>query len=164
MNKQEITFVINDKERTLSVYPNELLLNVIREAPEVQLTGTRYACGIGECGACTVIMDGAPVMACLTLAVAADGSEITTIEGVAEPDGTLHPIQEAFVEHGAVQCGFCTSGMVLMGKALYDENPKLKGVTEADLREYYKGNLCRCTGYTSIARAVMSCAQEEDTA
>lgn len=160
MNKRDITLVVNGKKRTLSVYPNELLLNVVRE--DLQLTGAKYACGIGECGACTVLVDGVPVLSCLTLAVAADGSEITTIEGVAEPDGTLHPVQEAFIEHGAVQCGFCTPGMVILGKALCDENPGLVGVTEADVQEYFKGNLCRCTGYTSIVRAVMSCAQEED--
>lgn len=159
MNKQDITLVINGKERHLSVFPNELLLNVIRE--DLQLTGTKYACGIGECGACTVLVDGVPVLACLTLAVAVDGSRITTIEGVAEPDGTLHPVQEAFLEHSAVQCGFCTPGMVLMGKALCDEHPGLVGITEADVQEYFKGNLCRCTGYTSIVRAMMSCADPQ---
>ena len=158
MKKHEITIGVNGKKRHLSVLPNDLLLNVIRE--DLELTGTKYACGVGECGACTVLMDGAPVLSCLTLAVAADGREITTIEGVAEPDGSLHPVQEAFVEHGAVQCGFCASGMVLLGKALYDENPGLAGITEKDVQEYYRGNLCRCTGYSSIVRAVMSCAKE----
>lgn len=156
---RDITLVVNGKERHLSVFPNELLLNVIRE--DMQLTGTKYACGVGECGACTVLVDGAPVLSCLTLAVAVDGSEITTIEGVAEPDGSLHPVQEAFLEYSAVQCGFCTPGMVLMGKALCDENPGLAGITEADVQEYFKGNLCRCTGYTSIVRAIMSCAEDK---
>jgi carbon-monoxide dehydrogenase small subunit len=125
------------------------------------LTGTTYACGIGECGACTVILNGAPILACLTLAVAVDGSEITTIEGLTNADGTLHPMQQAFLDHSAVQCGFCTPGMILLGKAMSDENPGLKGITEEDINSYFKGNLCRCTGYTSIVRAVMSCAQEE---
>lgn len=159
MNKRDIELVVNGEKRSLRVFPNELLLNVIRE--DLQLTGTKYVCGVGECGACTVLLDGVPVLSCLTLAVAVDGSEITTIEGVAEPDGKLHPVQEAFLEHNALQCGFCTPGMVLMGKNLCDENPGLKGVTEADVREHLKGNLCRCTGYTSIVRAVMSCAKEE---
>jgi len=158
VKKHEITIGVNGKKLNLSVFPNDLLLNVIRE--DLELTGTKYACGVGECGACTVLMDGAPVLSCLTLAVAADGREITTIEGVAEPDGSLHPVQEAFLEHGAVQCGFCASGMVLLGKALYDENPGLAGITEKDVQEYYRGNLCRCTGYSSIVRAVMSCAKE----
>lgn len=156
MSRRDITLVVNGEKRYLSVFPNELLQNVIRE--DLQLTGTKYACGIGECGACTVLVDGVPVLSCLTLAVAVDGSEITTIEGVAEPDGSLHPVQEAFLEYGAVQCGFCTPGMVIMGKALCDENP---GLTEADVQEYFKGNLCRCTGYTSIVRAVMSCADPQ---
>lgn len=159
MNKQDITLVVNGEKRYLSVFPNELLLNVIRE--NLQLTGTKYACGIGECGACTFLVDGVPILSCLTLAVAADGSEITTIEGVAEPDGSLHPVQEAFLEYGAVQCGFCTPGIVLMGKALCDENPGLTGITETDVQKYFKGNLCRCTGYTSIVRAVMSCADPQ---
>lgn len=158
MKKHEITIGVNGKKRHLGVFPNDLLLNIIRE--DLELTGTKYACGVGECGACTVLMDGAPVLSCLTLAVAADGREITTIEGVAEPDGSLHPVQEAFLEHGAVQCGFCASGMVLLGKALYDEHPGLTGITEKDVQEYYRGNLCRCTGYSSIVRAVMSCAKE----
>ena len=162
MKKHEITIGVNGKKRNLSVFPNDLLLNVIRE--DLELTGTKYACGVGECGACTVLMDGAPVLSCLTLAVAADGREITTIEGVAEPDGSLHPVQEAFLEHGAVQCGFCASGMVLLGKALYDENPGLAGITEKDVQEYYRGNLCRCTGYSSIVRAVMSCAENSPSA
>jgi carbon-monoxide dehydrogenase small subunit len=160
MNKRDITLIVNGKKRHLSVFPNELLLNVVRE--ELQLTGTKYACGVGECGACTVLVDGVPLLSCLTLAVAVDGSEITTIEGVAKPDGSLHPLQEAFLEHGAVQCGFCTPGMIIMGKALCDENPGLKGLTESDVQKFFKGNLCRCTGYTSIVRAVMSCKQDQE--
>ena len=159
MNKQNITLIVNGEKRSLSVFPNELLLNVIRE--DLQLTGTKYACGVGECGVCTVLVDGVPILACLSLAVAVDGSEITTIEGLVDADGKLHPMQKAFLDHSSVQCGFCTPGMILMGKAIYDEYPGLKGLTEADVMEYFKGNLCRCTGYSSIVRAVMSCAQEE---
>lgn len=155
MNKQDITLVVNGEKHHLSVFPNELLLNVLRE--ELQLTGTKYACGVGGCGACTVLVDDVPILSCLTLAVAVDGSEITTIEGVAKADGSLHPLQESFLKLGAVQCGFCTPGMIIMGKALCDENPGLKGLTESDVQKYFKGNLCRCTGYTSIMRAVMSC-------
>ena len=153
MKKLAITLIVNGEQRHMDVYPNELLLNVIRD--DLQLTGTKYACGIGECGACTVQLDGAPVLSCLVLAASADGCEITTVEGVAEPDGTLHPVQRAFVEHGAIQCGFCTSGMIMMGKALVDENPGLVGIEEADIHEHFKGNLCRCTGYSSIARAML---------
>ena len=159
MNKRDITLVINGKKRHLSIFPNELLLNVLRE--DLQLTGTKYACGVGGCGACTVLVDDIPILSCLTLAVAVDGSKITTIEGLAKPDGSLHPMQEAFLEHGAVQCGFCTPGMIIMGKALWDENPGLKGLTEWDVQKYFKGNLCRCTGYTSIMRAVMSCKKDK---
>jgi len=155
VNKQDIKLVINGEKRDLSVFPNELLLNVIRE--DLQLTGTKYACGVGECGACTVLVDDVPILSCLALAVAVDGREITTIEGVAKPDGSLHPVQKAFIEHSAVQCGFCTPGMIIMGKSLCDENPGLRGITEADVQKYFKGNLCRCTGYTSIVRAMMSC-------
>lgn len=155
---RDITLIVNGEKRSLKVFPNELLLNVIRE--DLQLTGTKYGCGVGECGACTVLVDGVPVLSCLTLAVAVNGSEITTIEGVAEPDGSLHPVQEAFLKYSAFQCGFCTPGMVLMGKALCDENPGLTGLAESDVKEYFKGNLCRCTGYTSILRAIMSCAKK----
>ncbi len=154
MNEREITLIVNGETRRMHVAPNELLLNVIRE--DLGLTGAKYGCGIGECGSCTVLVNGDPVVSCLTLAVAVDGCEILTVEGVAEPDGTLHPVQQAFVDHGAVQCGFCTPGMVLMGVALLNENP---APSEAEIREHYKGNLCRCTGYTSIVRAIQSCAE-----
>jgi carbon-monoxide dehydrogenase small subunit len=121
------------------------------------LTGTKYGCGIGECGACTVLLDGEPVLACLTLAVAVDGSEIVTVEGIAEPDGRLHPVQQSFLDHGAIQCGFCTPGMVVMAKALLDENPN---PTEQEIRDHIRGNICRCTGYTQIVKAVKDCAAE----
>lgn len=152
--KKEIEFTINGKRKKLFVKPNELLLNVIRE--KLGLTGPKYGCGIGECGACTVLVDGEPVLSCLTLAVTVDGKEITTIEGIA--GDKLHPIQEAFLEQGAIQCGFCTPGMVLMAKALLDENPS---PTEGEIREYIKGNLCRCTGYTNIVKAIKEAATKK---
>lgn len=140
---------MNGVKRELLVAPNELLLNVLRE--QLGLTGTKYGCGIGECGSCTVLLDGEPVLSCLILAASVDGNDIVTIEGLREPDGSLHPLQNAFLEHGAVQCGFCTPGMILTGKALLDENPQ---PTEEEIREYIRGNLCRCTGYTQIVQAI----------
>jgi aerobic-type carbon monoxide dehydrogenase small subunit (CoxS/CutS family) len=156
VKKQNITLMVNGEERHLSVYPNELLLNVIRQ--DLNLIGAKYGCGIGECGSCTVLVNGAPTVSCLTLAVAVDGCEILTVEGVAAPDGTLHRVQQAFIDHAAVQCGFCTPGMVLMGVALLKENP---APSEEAIREHYKGNLCRCTGYTSIVRAIQSASGME---
>lgn len=150
MEKKSIRFTLNGKLRELLVAPNELLLNVIRE--ELQLTGTKYGCGIGECGACSVHIDGKLALACLVLAVSVDGCQVTTIEGLEGPDGTLDPLQESFIDHAAIQCGFCTPGMIMVAKALLDENPN---PTEDEVREYMKGNLCRCTGYASIVRAVM---------
>ena len=138
--------------------PNELLLNVLRE--HLELTGTKYGCGIGECGSCTILLDGEPVLSCLTLAVAVDGSDVITIEGLHGSDGRLHPLQDSFLAHGAVQCGFCTPGMILMGKALLDENPQ---PTEEKIREYIRGNLCRCTGYTQIVKAIQACTPKGET-
>ena len=122
---------------------------------DLELTGTKYGCGIGECSACTVLMDGKPVLACLVLAAAADGSHIRTVEGLAAPDGTLDPLQEAFIEHAALQCGFCTPGMLMTAKDLLDENPH---PTETDVRDHLRGNMCRCTGYAAIVRAVLAAA------
>jgi len=147
--KKQIELTVNGVRREFLVAPNELLLNVLRE--HLGLTGAKYGCGIGECGSCTVLLDGEPVLACLTLAVGVSGSEIVTIEGLSRSDGSLHPVQESFLEHGAVQCGFCTPGMVLLGKALLDENPS---PTEDEIREYVRGNICRCTGYTQIVKAI----------
>jgi len=140
---------VNGVRRELLVAPNDLLLNVLRE--QLGLTGAKYGCGIGECGSCTVLLDGEPILSCLTLAIAVDGSDILTIEGLSRPDGNLHPLQESFLEHAAVQCGFCTPGMILMGKALLDEDPH---PTEDQIRDYIRGNLCRCTGYTQIVQAI----------
>ncbi len=154
MEEKLIEFTINGRSKKLSVKPNDLLLNVIRE--DLSLTGTKYACGTGECGACTVLVDGRAVLSCLTLAITVDKKNITTIEGIAGEE--LHPVQKAFLEEGAIQCGFCTPGMVVTAKALLDENPH---PTEDDIREYIKGNLCRCTGYTNIVKAIKKCAEKK---
>jgi len=153
--KKEIEFTINGKHRKIIVKSNDLLLNVIRE--DLGLTGTKYGCGVGECGACSVLVDGEPVLSCLKLAVTVDGKEIVTAEGIA--GDRLHPVQEAFLKYGAIQCGFCTPAMVLMGKALLDENPN---PTEEEIREYIKGVLCRCTGYTNIVKAIKKCAEKRE--
>ena len=150
----KIRFKLNGREVEAEVEPNTLLLNLLRE--RFHLTGAKYGCGIGECGACTVLLDGEPILSCLTLAVEVDGREVTTIEGLAE-DGKLHPLQRAFLEEGAVQCGFCTPGMILTAKALLEENPN---PSEDEIREYLKGNLCRCTGYVNIVKAVKRAAEE----
>jgi carbon-monoxide dehydrogenase small subunit len=151
--KKQIVLKVNGVKREILVSPNELLLNVLRD--HLGLMGAKYGCGIGECGSCTVLVDGEPVLSCLTLAIGLDGSDILTVEGLSKPDGSLHPLQESFLEYGAVQCGFCTPGMVLMGKALLDENPK---PSEEDIREYIRGNICRCTGYTQIVKAIKETA------
>jgi len=144
-----IALTVNGETMQLDVSPNELLLNVLRE--RFELTGTKYGCGIGECGACTVWMNGTPVLGCLVLAVSADGAGIRTIEGLAAPDGTLDPLQEAFIDENAFQCGYCTPGMLMMTKRLLEEIPD---PTETEIRDYLKGNHCRCTGYASIVRAI----------
>jgi len=157
MRRTEIEFTINGKKRRISVRPNDLLINVIRD--DLYLTGSKYGCGIGECGACTVLLDGEPILSCLTLAVTIDGKEITTIEGLARGD-ELHPMQKAFLKNGAVQCGFCTPGMILTATALLRENPN---ATEDEIRDYMRGNLCRCTGYVQIIKAVEECASGRKT-
>ena len=153
--RKQIELKVNGVKREILVAPNELLLNVLRD--RLGLTGSKYGCGIGECGSCTVLVDGEPILACLTLAIGVNGSDIVTIEGVSKPDGRLHPIQENFLEQGAIQCGFCTPGMIMMGKALLDENPR---PTEDQIREYIRGNICRCTGYTQIVKAIQECSKE----
>lgn len=147
----EIELTVNGIRHRLRVKPNELLLNVLRE--RLELTGTKYGCGIGECGACTVLLNGKPALACLVLAIAAGGSEVLTVEGLQGPDGELDPLQEAFIEHNAFQCGYCTPGMLMMTKNLLSENPS---PTEDEIRDHLKGNRCRCTGFASIVRAVAS--------
>lgn len=150
----EIFITVNGRRRRFDVKPNTLLLNLLRE--ELYLTGTKYGCGIGECGACTVHLDGIPVLSCLTLAVDANERRVDTIEGVANGD-RLDPLQESFIEEGAIQCGFCTPGFIMTSKALLEENPD---PSENEIREYLKGNLCRCTGYVNIVRAVQSAAKK----
>ena len=150
----EIEITINGRKRRFDVEPNKLLLNLVRD--ELHLTGTKYGCGIGECGACTVHMDGQAVLSCMVLAVDADGRSVTTIEGVADGD-RLDPVQEAYIEEGAIQCGFCTPGFIMTTKSLLKENPD---PSEAEIREYLKGNYCRCTGYVNIIKAVQSAAEK----
>lgn len=154
MKKAIVNFTVNGESQEIRVTPNALLLNVLRD--DLGLSGTKYGCGTGQCGSCTVLVDGDPVLSCLTLAVAVNGANILTIEGLAKPDGTLDPVQEAFLDHSAFQCGFCTPGMVLMGKDLLHKNPLPQ---ETEIREHIKGNLCRCTGYNSIVKAIKSCSK-----
>jgi carbon-monoxide dehydrogenase medium subunit len=145
-----ISLTVNGEAMEIDVAPNELLLNVLRE--RLELTGSKYGCGIGECGACTVWLDGQPALGCLVLAVSADGADVRTIEGLAAPDGTLDPLQQAFIDENAFQCGYCTPGMLMMTKKLLEETPQ---PTEDEIRDYLRGNHCRCTGYVSITRAVL---------
>ena len=154
MKELKIEFTINSKKRSLIVKPNDLLINIIRN--DLFLTGSKYGCGIGECGACTVLLNGEPVLSCLTLAATVDGKEITTIEGLAKGN-ELHPMQIAFLKNAAVQCGFCTPGMILTATALLKENPN---PSEDEIRDYMRGNICRCTGYIQIVKAIKSCATE----
>jgi len=150
----EITFTINDEERTVDATPDQRLLDLIRE--DLGLTGTKEGCGKGECGVCTVIMDGEPVTSCLVLAPQADGAEIETIENLAEGDD-LHPLQESFVENGAVQCGFCIPGMIMTAKQLLQEE---RNPDRDRIRQALAGNICRCTGYDKIIDAVEDAAQK----
>lgn len=148
MSKLHIKLMVNGLERELLVEPNRTLTQVLRE--DLRLTGTKHGCGIGDCGCCTVLMDGEAVNSCLVLALEAVGCEITTIEGLAQGN-QLHPLQDSFIELGAIQCGFCSPGMILSSKALLDENPS---PTEEEIRWGLSGNLCRCTGYQKIVEAV----------
>ena len=143
-----ISLKVNDEDHTLVVQNNWTLLSVLRD--KLGLTGVKEGCGKGECGACTVIMDGVSVLSCMTLAVEADGKEITTIEGLAK-NGQLHPLQQAFIDEGAIQCGFCTPGMILTAKALLDNNPN---PTREEIKTGINGNICRCTGYAKIVNAI----------
>jgi len=148
--KRIVRITINGLLREVAVPANRTLLDLLRE--DLDLTGTKLGCGEGDCGACTVLLDGEPVNACLVLAAEAEGREVTTIEGLA--DGSLlHPVQQAFVDAGAVQCGYCTPGMVLVAAALVARNPS---PTELDVRHAISGNFCRCTGYQKIVEAVLT--------
>ena len=148
-----IEITVNNRKRDFDVIPSKLLLNLLRE--NLYLTGTKYGCGIGECGSCTVLLDEKPILSCMTLAVDCDGMNVETIEGLSDYS-ELHIIQESYLDEGAVQCGFCTPSFIITTKALLDENPS---PSETEIREYLKGNICRCTGYVNIVKAVQTASK-----
>jgi carbon-monoxide dehydrogenase small subunit len=156
MKKRLIELRINDESYDLAVEPQRTLLEVLRE--DLGLTGAKEACGTGECGACTVLIDGKPILSCLTLAIEVQGKEIVTIEGMTS-GGDLHPLQKAFIQYGAIQCGYCTSGMILNAKSILDENPR---PSREEILKGLEGNLCRCTGYNKIVEAIMEASKGED--
>lgn len=155
--KKLVSFTVNNEYQQLEVDPSRTLLDVLRK--DLGLTGTKYGCGEGNCGACSVLVDGKPVNSCLVLIAKVEGKEITTIEGLAS-NNELHPIQQAFLNHGAVQCGFCSPGMILSAKSILDKNPN---PTEAEIKKGISGNLCRCTGYQKIVEAIQSMADTSAT-
>jgi carbon-monoxide dehydrogenase small subunit len=152
--RQHVRMRVNEEEVEGWIESRRTLLDFLRD--DLNLTGVKKGCDLGNCGGCTVLMDGIPINSCLVLAVEAEGREILTIEGLAQ-GSILHPLQESFIEHGAVQCGYCTPGMILTAKALLDENPN---PSELEVRMAIAGNLCRCTGYKKIVEAIMSVAQK----
>jgi carbon-monoxide dehydrogenase small subunit len=152
--KKKIQVTLNGKKTELEVPSHRLLLDLLRD--EIGLTGTKEGCGTGDCGACTVLLNGKAVNSCLIFSGELDGAEIVTIEGL-KIGPELHPVQQAFIQDGGVQCGYCTSGMLMMSKALLDENPD---PSEEDIRFAISGNLCRCTGYAKIVKAVQDAARE----
>jgi len=154
MKKQLLTMTVNGNEIDVAVTPNTTLLEVLRD--DLGFTGVKEGCSEGVCGACTVLMNGAPIRSCLTLALEAEGASVTTIEGIASR-GQLHPVQQAFIDQGAVQCGFCTPGMILSSKALLDRSPH---PTDEEIKTALAGNFCRCTGYKKILDAVRSVATQ----
>ena len=145
---------VNGREHEITVQPWRTLIDFLRY--DLGLTGTKEGCGDGHCGSCTVLLDGIPVNSCLVLAIEAEGKEVTTIEGLSQ-EGKLHPLQQAFIEEGASQCGFCTPGMILTAKALLDSQPS---PTVDEVRGFIAGNLCRCTGYDKIVRAILKAADQ----
>jgi carbon-monoxide dehydrogenase small subunit len=149
--------IVNGASHEVAAPDHERLLTTLRE--RLHLTGTKLVCGRGECGACTVLLDGAPAYSCLTLTAACDGREVTTIEGLAR-DGELHPVQQAFIDHDALQCGFCTPGQILAAAALLDRHPR---PSEDEVRRGMSGNLCRCGAYPKIVRAVLAAAEGAGT-
>ena len=155
MEKRTVSFNLNGEPVQVEIEPHLTLLQLLRD--KLELTGTKEGCGMGECGACTVLLDGKTVNACIFPALEAEGKKVLTIEGLSDGQGNLHPIQRAFIEHGAVQCGFCTPGMVLSAKALLDENPK---PSEEEIRSGIAGNLCRCTGYLQILQAIKAVSEQ----
>ncbi|MDH5695693.1 MAG: (2Fe-2S)-binding protein [Dehalococcoidia bacterium] len=154
MAEQKVKFIVNGRSYEIPIEPHMTLVEVLRD--KLDITGTKISCGAGECGACTVLIDGKAVLSCLTLAITAREKNILTIEGLAEK-GNLHPIQKAFIDGGAIQCGFCTPGMILATKALLDKNPN---PTHEEVKQGLAGNLCRCTGYVKIIDAVLAAAQK----
>jgi len=154
--RQKIEITVNGDKRQMWVTSKELLLNVLRE--RLQLTGAKYGCGLGECGACTVEVDGKPMLSCLLLAASLNGKSITTIEGLQKGTGELDDLQEAFIDQAAFQCGYCTPGLIMTIKGLLHENAQPQ---EQDIRDYLKGNRCRCTGYMSIVRAVFAAVEKQ---
>ena len=149
----KVALDVNDRIYEIDVEPRETLVKVLRD--KLGLTGARSGCDVGGCGTCTVLLDGRPVYSCMIFAARAEGRRITTIEGLAR-NGKLHPIQQAFIKHGAVQCGYCTPGMILSAKALLDTNPN---PTAREVKEAIAGNLCRCTGYVKIVEAILDAAE-----
>lgn len=152
--RYRITLTVNGRDHEVEVEPRERLIDVLRY--KLGYTGVKEGCGTGDCGACTILLDGKPVNSCLILAVSANGKSITTVEGIAQ-GGKLHPVQQAFAEYGAVQCGFCTPGFIVNSVALLNENPNPDVET---IRYWLAGNLCRCTGYQKIIKAVMAAAEK----
>jgi carbon-monoxide dehydrogenase small subunit len=155
MHRVKIALTLNGERRELELQPYRSLLDALRN--EAGLTGTKKGCDVGDCGACTVIVDGKPLNSCLMLGVEADGCDIVTIEGIQPSADRLHPLQDKFMQLGGAQCGFCTPGMIVMAKALLDENPN---PTEDEIRFGIAGNICRCTGYTKIIEAIQAAAQD----
>ena len=158
MMKKEIPFILNGHHVLVEVASYKMLIQVLRD--DFQLTGTKEGCGQGECGACTVFVDGVSVDSCIYPAFEIEGKTVTTIEGLVGEGNRLHPIQEAFVENGGVQCGFCTPGMIISAKALLDENP---GPSEEDIKQAISGNLCRCTGYVQIIDSIKKAVEKMGT-
>jgi len=154
--KQLIRFTLNGDPVEVEIDPHLTLLELLRD--KLELLGTKEGCGMGECGSCTVLLDGKTINSCIFPAWEVEGRTVTTIEGLTDAQGNLHPIQKAFVEYGAIQCGFCTPGMVLSAKALLDENPK---PTEEEIRNGIAGNLCRCTGYLQIVQAIKAVSNQK---
>jgi len=155
MPKRTFEFILNGEPVQVEIEPYLTLLDLLRD--RLELTGTKEGCGMGECGACTVLLEGKPVNSCIFPALEVEGKGVTTIEGLMDAQGHLHPIQRAFIDYGAIQCGFCTPGMVLSAKALLDENPK---PTEEEIRNGIAGNLCRCTGYLQIIQAIKAASKK----
>jgi len=154
MNKITVSFILNGDQVTAEVPTTWSLLRTLRDYFE--LTGPKEGCGVGECGACTVIVDGNAVNSCIFPVAEVEGKSVTTVEGIAGKDGSLHPLQKAFLENNGVQCGFCTSGMIMSAKALLEQNPE---PTEEEIRTSISGNLCRCTGYVQIVESIQKAAE-----